>query len=246
MYKVFLADDEIWIVMGLKKLIEKSGEPFQVIGEANNGILALEEIQRLRPDVVISDIRMPGMDGLQLLEELNRIECDVKVVFASGYAEFEYAQKAIQMGAVDYLLKPIEPEQLQKVLVKLKEMFGETKDREDAETEAVETSVIQCIVEEIQKNYTENITLTGLSEKYSISTGHLSTLLKEQLGLSFSEYLASKRIQKAKELLVDEKLSVDAIAAMVGYGDYFYFTKVFKKTAGMSPSKYRSEVLGKK
>lgn len=246
MYRVFIADDEIWIVMGLKKLIERSGEPFEVVGEANNGVVALEEIDRLKPDVVISDIRMPGLNGLELMERLTERAPDVKVIFISGYAEFEYAQKALQMGAVDYLLKPVEPKMLGNVLTRLKEMLGYETEEEKPQEESVSPSVLRRIVEEIRRNYTENITLTGLAEKYSMSTGHLSSLLKEELGLPFSEYLASMRIQKAKELLADERLSIDSIAEQTGYRDYFYFTKVFKKTVGMSPSKYRRDVLGRK
>ena len=92
--------------------------------------------------------------------------------------------------------------------------------------------------------YTKDITLTELADKYQVSASHLSGLIKSELGLPFSEYLASRRIQKAKELLADETLSIDAIAEMVGYKDYFYFTKVFKKTEGISPSKYRKSIRG--
>lgn len=98
-------------------------------------------------------------------------------------------------------------------------------------------------MDEIKERYTENITLTGLAEKYSISVSYLSELLKEHLQLSFSEYISSKRIQKAKELLADDSLSIEQIAEQTGYNDYFYFTKVFKKNTGISPSKYRKNLL---
>ena len=98
-------------------------------------------------------------------------------------------------------------------------------------------------MDEIKEHYTENITLTGLAEKYSISVSYLSELLKEHLQLSFSEYISSKRIQKAKELLADDSLSIEQIADQTGYNDYFYFTKVFKKNTGISPSKYRKNLL---
>lgn len=119
MYRIYLADDETWVVIGLKKQIEKSGLPFQVIGEANNGVAAMEEILEKKPDVLISDIRMPGLNGLQLLEKLREKGLDVKVIFISGYAEFEYAQSAIRMGTFDYLLKPVEQEKLDQVLERL-------------------------------------------------------------------------------------------------------------------------------
>lgn len=243
MYKIFLADDEIWVIMGLKKLIKKIGAPFQVVGEASNGVMALEEIEKKKPDVLITDIRMPGMDGLELMKEIRKKKLDTKVVLVSGYAEFDYAQKAIRMGAVDYLLKSVEAETFAKVLENLEKMLDERGGKQEEQPEEIlNPSALENIVEEIQSRYNENITLTGFSEKHNISAGHLSNLLKERLGMSFSEYITAKRVQKAKELLADERLSVEKVANEVGYKDYFYFTKVFKKAVGISPSKYRKNL----
>lgn len=242
MSTVFIADDEMWITIGLKKLIEKSGQPFTVVGEANNGVTALEELEKKRPDILFTDIRMPGYNGLELLEKLKAKGLDMKVVLVTGYADFEYAQTALRLGAFDYLLKPIDEEKLGEVLERLLEIEGEQGGQEEAESEIPSTTV-QCIIQEIRERYTEPITLTDLAKKYGISIGHLSGLLKEELQLSFSEFIASKRIQKAKELLADERLSIEDIAEQVGYSDYFYFTKVFKKNTGISPSKYRKNLL---
>ena len=105
--------------------------------------------------------------------------------------------------------------------------------------EEVSEGMLQKIITEIKTRYTENISLSELAERYGISISYLSSLVKEELHLSFSEYITAKRIQKAKELLEDETLSIEQIAEQTGYNDYFYFTKVFKKTLGISPSKYR-------
>ena len=239
MYSVYIADDEMWVIVGLKKRIEKTGLPFQVIGEANNGVMALEEIEKKKPDILFTDIRMPGYSGLELLELLRKKELQTKVILISGYAEFEYAQSAIRNGAY-YLLKPIDQEKLQIVLERI---LGDGAGILENEQELVAPSTIRKIMDEIKEHYTENITLTGLAEKYAISVSYLSELLKEHLQLSFSEYISSKRIQKAKELLADESLSIEQIAEQTGYNDYFYFTKVFKKNTGISPSKYRKNLL---
>ena len=116
MYKVIIADDEVWIGFGIKKLIYKSGQPFTVIGEAPNGIRAYEMVKKEQPDLLITDIRMPGLNGLELMRKLRAEENPVGVVFISGYAEFEYAREAISLGAFDYLLKPIEEESLRRFL----------------------------------------------------------------------------------------------------------------------------------
>ena len=240
MYSVYIADDEMWVIVGLKKRIEKTGLPFQVVGEANNGVMALEEIEKKKPDILFTDIRLPGYNGLELLELLRKKELDTKVVLISGYAEFEYAQSAIRNGAYDYLLKPIDQDKLQTVLERI---LGDGSTESGNVQELVAPSTIRKIMDEIKEHYTENITLTGLAEKYSISVSYLSELLKEHLQLSFSEYISSKRIQKAKELLADDSLSIEQIAEQTGYNDYFYFTKVFKKNTGISPSKYRKNLL---
>lgn len=241
MYKVFLADDEMWISFTLKKLIDRSGLPFQVIGEANNGVTALEEIEDKKPDVLFTDIRMPGLNGLELLEEISEKNLSVNVVLISGYAEFEYAQSALRLGGFDYLLKPVEQKHLNAVLMRLLTALQNENGNTEVEQpeELINPTMMMQIIKEIKQNYTHNVTLSGLSEKYGISMGYLSSQLKSELGQSFSEYITSKRIQKAKELLADETLSIEAITELTGYNDYFYFTKVFKKITGISPSKYR-------
>lgn len=222
-----------------QKRIEKTGLPFQVIGEANNGVMALEEIEKKKPDILFTDIRMPGYSGLELLELLRKKELQTKVILISGYAEFEYAQSAIRNGAYDYLLKPIDQEKLQIVLERI---LGDGAGILENEQELVAPSTIRKIMDEIKEHYTENITLTGLAEKYAISVSYLSELLKEHLQLSFSEYISSKRIQKAKELLADESLSIEQIAEQTGYNDYFTLQKYLRKYR-ISPSKYRKNLL---
>ena len=120
MISVYIADDEVWITIGLKKLIQKSGLPFEVIGEAHNGVTTLEDIKTLKPDVLFTDIRMPGLSGLEVMSYISEHQFATKVVLISGYAEFEYARQAMLCGAFDYLLKPIQQETLNKTLSRLR------------------------------------------------------------------------------------------------------------------------------
>ena len=246
MIRIYLVDDETWVIIGLKKLIEKSGMPFTVIGEADNGITAWEDIKRLKPDILLANIRMPGMSGLELLNALASDEAvSTRAVLISGYAEFEYAQKALRLGAYDYLLKPVKPQDLYNVLKKLSdEILQEERQQTPPVPDGppVSPTVMQKILNEMQTGFTRDLSLTSLSERYGISSGHLSLLIKQELGLSFTEYMTSRRIQKAKELLADESRSIEEVANAAGYHDYFYFTKIFKKITGISPSKYRKEL----
>ncbi len=240
MLNIYIADDEVWIILGLKKLLDKLNIGAYVIGTANNGLTAKEEIAHFKPDVIFADIRMPGLSGLELLQVIPEVSSESKVVIISGYAEFSYAQEAVQHHAYDYLLKPIKEEELSRVMTSIiNEREGIT---DEDRMPVVSDRMIDNVLSEIREHYMEDISLTSLSAKYNISMGHLSKLIKEQLSVNFSDYIASLRIQRAKELLRDDSLSIQEISEIVGYNDYFYFTKVFKKVEGISPSKYRKSI----
>ena len=241
MLNVYIADDEVWITLGLKKLLEKLDMDIFIVGTANNGLTAREEIAMFKPDVVFTDIRMPGLSGLELLQAIPEVSPDTKVVLISGYAEFSYAKEAVQHHAYDYLLKPIKEEDLQRVLAAIVNETGADEEAEEGKTVYYDR-LIDNVVTEIREHYMEDISLTSLADKYNVSMGRLSEMIKEHLKVNFSDYIATLRIQRAKELLRDDSLSIQEIAEIVGYNDYFYFTKVFKKVAGISPSKYRKSI----
>lgn len=199
MYQVFLADDEIWERKGMAKLIQEMGLPLQVSGEAEDGVAAWEEIQKKRPDILLADIRMPGLTGLELVHQMRREGLLAKVVFISGYAEFAYARQALRMGVSDYLLKPVEEEELKEALEELiLELDGEQESSQSLGKEmagsGTSPSIIQQVIQEIQDGCCGNITLKELADRYYISDSRLSVQLKEQLGMSFPNYLASLRI----------------------------------------------------
>ena len=240
MLNVYIADDEVWIILGLKKLLERTCEDVFVVGTANNGLTAKEEIGMFKPDVVFTDIRMPGLSGLELLQAIPDVSPESKVVIITGFAEFSYAKEAVKHHAYDYLLKPIKEEELSRVMSAIRgELSGETE--EEVPLPAYD-KMIDNVISDIREHYMEDVSLTSLAAKYNISMGHLSKMIKERIQVNFSDYIASLRIQRAKELLRDESISIQEIAEIVGYNDYFYFTKVFKKIEGISPSKYRKEI----
>ena len=242
MFNVYIADDEVWIILGLKKLLEKLDIDAFVIGTANNGLTALEEIKEFKPEIVFADIRMPGLSGLELLTEIPKVSPDTKVIIISGYAEFAYAQEAVLHHAFDYLLKPIKEEDLSRTMsAYLNDRDGNSEEDDEKHAPAYDR-MIDYVISDIREHYLEDISLTSLSAKYNTSMSHLSKMIKETLKMNFSDYIAILRIQRAKELLRDDSMSIQEIAEIVGYNDYFYFTKVFKKVEGISPSKYRKSI----
>ena len=163
MINVYIADDEVWITLGLKKLLEKLDINAYVVGTANNGLTAKEELAHFKPDVLFADIRMPGLSGLELLQVVPEISPDTKVVIISGYAEFSYAQEAVQHHAFDYLLKPIKEEELSRVMNAILRDRGEGLE-EDDEKAPVSEKMIDNVISEIREHYMEDISLTSCSQ----------------------------------------------------------------------------------
>lgn len=125
MYTVLIVDDEPWVAYGIKQLVDWESLGYTVIGEAYNGLTALEMIIEKKPEVVISDIRMPGLNGIELLESIHEKELETKVILISGYAEFEYAQNAMRLGVFDYLLKQVDKDKLTETLLRLKSTLAD-------------------------------------------------------------------------------------------------------------------------
>lgn len=250
MYHVFLADDEPWALLTLKNMIEWSDYGFAVSGEAEDGEQALTRINRMNPDLIISDIRMPGMDGLTLLQTIRENGLSSEVLLVSGYTDFEYARKALQYGCSGYLVKPVEEKELIEYLEKIKQrldekkMEGEGKTGEDNQKEGYqsEKQQVQTMVNYIQDHFAEALTLQVLSGEFKMSESYISSLIKKRTGKGFSEHLMEIRIRKAQEYLRMTNDSIEKIAERVGYPDYFYFTKVYKKATGISPTAYRRQL----
>lgn len=486
MYKILIVDDEPWIVYGIKALVEWEELGFEVIGEAYNGIAALEAILEKKPDAVITDIRMPGLNGIELIEQLNQSGIETKVILVSGYAEFEYAHKALNLGAFGYLLKQIDKNSLIAMLQKLKialdekyvknskrdlflddlfeilkpdnkmtisefitnkqlnlsfssyrfisfsfsqnavplieeeysevngvkyiclrtgqkelsllinydekdnpngienflknsyqyaeavgisskgqgetlitklfqeskiaiysslfladsrimeykitdindilsklllgmeaairdqkleqiqqilegicskcrkqqihidgismiynqivnickkyypgikglgeleylnfyqivayyssidQLFGDVRsffEKKTGEDIYISNELVKKILIYIDERFTEDVSLGDISKGFNVSLGYLSALIKKETGKTYTEYITNKRLESAKELLKDDKLSIEEIVQRIGYKDYFYFNKLFKKYIGITPSKYRKVTI---
>lgn len=251
MYRVFLADDEPWVLLGLKNLIDWTKAGFVLCGEATDGIKAWERICHLKPDLILSDIQMPGLTGIQMIERLRENGLDAEVVVISGYSEFEYAQAALKLGCMDYLLKPVYEDVLLESLEKVKKRLekrrlpGEDPEEKAQEAEGnaylSEKRLAEEMLRYIQEHYGE-VNQTQLADIFCLSPSAVSQLIRKYSGKTYSEQLLSVRIQKAQELLRNTSESIESIADQVGYHDYFYFVKVFKKATGISPTAFRKNL----
>ena len=230
MFTVILADDEELIRVSLRYLLLENCENVKVIGEAANGEEALEKIKNLHPDILITDIKMPRMDGLTLLKEIREQNFSTKVIILSGYAEFDYARQAMEYGVSDYVLKPVKGMELRDAIM---DCIGEITAPEE------EPSAAEKVIAYIREEYYRPLSLEQLAAYFNFSPKYISNLVKAQTGKSYTDYLTDLRISHAVELLVRTNMEIKEIAAAVGYEDQQYFHRIFKKKTGQTPTQYR-------
>ena len=244
--RVLLVDDEIMIREGFKRLFDWEAHDCVVVGEAADGMEALTQIDTLRPDIVIMDINIPIMNGLKVIQ-LGRIKHpEMAFVIVSGYDDFSYCQQALRLQITDYILKPVNYEEFGSCIDNLKISLFEHRISSEQEPEAQEERVITGITRYLQEHLQEEISLSVLAEEFHLSAQYISQLFKNEIGVGFLVYLTSIRMEKAKKLLLSTSLSIAEVAEQAGYGDYRVFTKVFKKSEGITPSQYRRDFLDRK
>ena len=231
---VLLVEDELLVRQTLQMVLKPYSDEITVAGEACNGLEAVKMIGLYHPDVIICDIVMPQMNGLELLAYVRGNHPDIHTVILSGYSDFPYVKSAFQQGIADYILKPeLTPESLIACLRKIRDSL----DKEDAEQEE---PLGRRLLDYIEEHYREPITLQkaalDLHMSYSVISGKFSLAT----GKSFREALNDVRTDKAKQLLTDTDRSIMEIAGDVGYTDQSYFCRVFKSYTGESPLNYRN------
>lgn len=239
--RVLLVDDEIMIREGFKRLFDWEAHDCEVVGEAADGMEALTKIDELQPDLAIMDINIPIMNGLKVIQ-LSRIKHpDMAFVIVSGYDDFAYCREALRLQITDYILKPVNYEEFGSCIDNLKISLFERKTAEEPDDQ--EERTITGIVRYLQEHLKEEITLNILAEEFHLSAQYISQLFKNEIGVNFLAYLTNNRMENAKKLLLSTSLSIAEISEQSGYGDYRVFTKVFKKSEGITPSQYRREFL---
>ena len=240
MWKCVVVDDDFQVVQGLRKFIEESGLDIQCVGTAGDGKEALEVIRKVKPNIVMTDVSMPVMDGLEMVESLRSEGYPGEIVILSGYADFQYAQQAIRFHVSDYLLKPITLADLHKVLDKVVSSLGDRHSVSVDDRGWYENSrhreTVDVMLRYIQDNYNHDINLEDMSKLLFLSSNNLNQIFKRDTGETFTNYLIRFRMEKAKELLLEGKYFVYEVAERVGYKNMPYFSNIFRKYTGHKPS----------
>ena len=249
MYKVVLIDDESIITEGLQKVVDWSAYNCQVAALAQDAVSGMESIRKYRPDIVFTDIKMPGVDGLTMLAGLKGEFPQMQIAVLTGYRDFEYAQRAIHLGVSRFLLKPSKMEELNETLEYMTGVLGRSpllgKSEPRPEAEDPNSFLVRQACNYISAHCAQRFSLQDVADHCYVSQWHLSKLLNKHLNQSFYDLLNTVRIQQAKQLMADPALRISEVAERVGYTDTAHFSRVFKRLEGISAGEWRNFHCGK-
>lgn len=239
MYSIMIVEDEYLVRQGIASLVNYEQFGMQVIAQAENGREAWQKFQENPADILLTDINMPQMNGLELAKLVRDQAPKCHIVFLTGYDDFDYARTAIKLGADDYLLKPFSKDDVEEMLAKVQTKLD--KERKKAQ--------IQNLVDQGQRSELEEaiharladseLSLKSLAFQLGFSSSYLSVLIKKELGLPFQDYLIQERMKKAKLLLLTTDLKIYEIAEQVGFEDMNYFSQRFKQVVGLTPRQFK-------
>lgn len=253
MLKILIADDEQMERDNLSDIIRWNFEHQAEVRVAENGRAAVDAACLWGADLVLMDIEMPGMNGLDAARVILEQRPQCRIIFVTAYSLFSYAQEALRLGARDYILKPAEEKQVVEAVrrgidqveaqQKLEHLARQQTDPAQLHEEPTDKTgrLMQQVRQYLERNYMYDISQESVSDILNFSPPYFSKLFKQHFGVTFVEYLTELRIHAAQELLQDPMKSAAEVAGMVGYEDANYFVKTFKKKTGMTPTQYRRQ-----
>ena len=239
---VLIVDDETYMVEYMKNLVDWKACGFDQVLTAKGGGLARDLLAKYRPELLITDIKMPKITGLDLSRLIDENRYQTRVIIISGYSDFEYAKQALRYRVSEYLVKPVLREDLEEALERI--LPGSTKGGERGESEEQGPSrdkyaAVSSVKAYIHENYSQDLSLDALGDAVNLHPVYLSRIFKEVTDVNLSAYIADVRMQKAAKLLDETDLKVPAVMDQLGYRKRQHFTKLFKEKYGMTPKEYR-------
>ncbi|QOV20257.1 response regulator [Blautia liquoris] len=244
-YTVIIAEDEELLLTNLVSKINNLGTDFIVTGQSQTGIQAYDLVKELQPDLLITDIRMPIMDGLTLIKNVKEYYPMTQFIITSGFSDFDYAKSAISLGVSEYLLKPIDSDELKKALSKVEDYFSSEENNyiasfSQASSRSTPDEIAEMVRDYIVKNYASEINLNLMAKSLHYSSSYLTKIFCSRYQCTPSKYLINLRIQKARSLLSHHpEYTIRQVGESVGYTDQGYFSRIFKRQTGVSPFEYR-------
>lgn len=246
MHKVLLIDDEPLVLISLERRIDWESRGFTVAGRARGGKEGLEMIHTIQPDLLFTDIRMPDISGLELLRHARDKYPNMLFVVLSGYSEFEYARRAIEYGVLGFCLKPFDEGELYALLEKAGALLDQVGERGQGKPpERQRSDTMRGILLYLCEHYKDpQLSTNKIAQAFGFHPNYISQIFKKSENETLTNYLMRLRIEKACALLENSDCQVRQAGEQVGYPDYLYFTKVFKRHMGVTPSEYRAGLRG--
>ena len=253
MLKILIADDEHIEREILTDIICRRMEHEAEVRTAENGRRAVEIATLWGADIVLMDIEMPGVNGLDAVRQIMAQRPATKVLFITAYSLFQYAHEAVRLGACDYILKPVDADNVEQAIRRAAAQAETQRQLEELaragagqEVEADSGDRVSLMLSKVkgylQNNYMYDVSLDSLGDILHISPSYLSSTFKKCFGVGFLDYLTELRVQAAKDLLADPLRSTAEVASLVGYESASYFTRAFKKKTGQTPTEYRQQI----
>ena len=252
MYQILIAEDEALERKVLCSILQKHFGELCLIHQARSGPEAVALFMEHRPQVLILDIEMPGSTGLEAARQIRSSGLPCMILFLTAYDKFSYAREAIALRAVDYLLKPYEAQELILSVEEALNLYARTsgnpdlhlsfaQDPEDEEDPSSHRmgQVRENIERYIRKHYTSELSMQDVAKAMNYSEAYFCKLFKQCFKVNFSAWLNEFRVEKAKEMLLQSRMSIREISIACGYTDANYFARVFKRITGKTPSEFR-------
>lgn len=235
MYQVIILDDNKLTADALSRLPLWEELGCTVAAVCYNGVSGLQAIRENSPDIILTDIKMPGYDGLELIRQVKELVPEAAVIFMSAYDHFTYVQQALRLGALDYLLKPFTQDELAASVSKAVAALPSRLSEDEAPIEQLVAPIIQYVWEHLE----EHVTAESTAQALYMSISRLDKLIKLYNGAGFRELRISLRMKRAKELLRSIHYRIEEVAQKVGYKNYASFYRAFVREFNMTPMEYR-------
>ncbi len=249
MYKILIAEDDedIRYIYSRMKLWNEFG--FTVEKQTSNGEEALKALESDNYDLLITDIRMPLIDGIELLREIKKRRISIEVIFVSSYDDFEYVRQGLILGAFDYILKPIDKTQMRNSILRAKEKLDERKyeqmPKEHVSTAfeyfniSLDNGFNNQVYQYLHSVGEKIITMEQAAEHFELSKDYFGKLFKQNCGVSFNNFYSVLKVEFAKDLIRTSNYKAYEISEILGYSSTDYFRRIFKDVTGMTPTEYR-------
>ena len=240
--RALIVDDEVYMVDYIKKIADWEAHGFDEVMTAHGGSLARDYLKQYEPELLVTDIKMPKVSGLDLAQFVFENKLRTKVIIISGYGEFEFAQQAMRYGVSEYLLKPVLKADFVKTLERL---FPEVEDLQNSAGGDVESgaangySICEMVKKYVEEHYGENLSLEVIAAYVHLHPAYLSKVFKENEDQNLSGYITNVRMEKAAQLLLEPELKVHDVMEKVGYQKSQYFSKLFREKYGVTPVEYK-------